>query len=129
MNIEIKVYYEDTDATGRVYNANYLKYLERARTEYIYNLDISHNFLKDKYSIYFVVKHIDIDFKKPAFFEDSLKVSTEIISFNKYKIVFHQIIKKEKLIIVDSKISIVAIDQLGSLVKIPEILQKKIGNI
>ena len=46
-----------------------------------------------------------------------------------YKIVFHQIIKKEKLIIVDSKIAIVAIDQLGSLVKIPEILQKKIGNI
>ena len=129
MNIEIKVYYEDTDATGRVYNANYLKYLERARTEYIYNLHISHSFLKDKYSIFFVVKHIDIDFKKPAFFEDSLKISTEIISFNKYKIVFHQIIKKEKLIIVDSKISIVAIDQLGSLVKIPEILQKKIGNI
>ena len=129
MNIEIKVYYEDTDATGRVYNANYLKYLERARTEYIYNLDISHSFLKDKYSIYFVVKHIDIDFKQPAFFEDLLKVSTEIIDFNKYKIVFHQIIKKEKLIIVDSKIAIVAIDQSGSLVKIPEILQKKIGNI
>ena len=129
MDVEIKVYYEDTDATGRVYNANYLKYLERARTEHIYNLDFSHSYLKDKYSIYFVVKHIDIDFKKPAFFEDILKVSSEIISKNKYKIVFHQIIKKEKLIIVDSKISIVAIDQLGSLVKIPEILQKKIGNI
>ena len=129
MNIEIKVYYEDTDATGRVYNANYLKYLERARTEYIYNLDISHSFLKDKYSIFFVVKHIEIDFKKPAFFEDLLKVSTDIISFNKYKILFHQIIKKENSIIIDSKISIVAIDQLGSLVKIPEIFQKKIGNI
>ena len=129
MNIEIKVYYEDTDATGRVYNANYLKYLERARTEYIYNLDISHRFLKDKYSIYFVVKHIDIDFKNPAFFEDLLKVSTGIISFNKYKIVFHQIIKKEKLIIIDSKISIVAIDLSGSLAKIPQTLIKKIGNL
>ncbi len=129
MNYKIKVYYEDTDATGRVYNANYLKYLERARTEYIYSLDFSHSFLKDNFSIFFVVKHIDIDFKKPAFFEDLLNVNSKIISINKYKIVFHQIIKKEKLIIIDSKISIVAIDLSGSLAKIPQTLIKKIGNL
>ena len=56
MNFQIKVYYEDTDSTGRVYHSNYLKYLERARTEYIYNLGYNHNVLFKKYDLYFVVK-------------------------------------------------------------------------
>jgi len=54
MNFQIKVYYEDTDSTGRVYHSNYLNYLERARTEYIYTLGYNHNELFKKYNLYFV---------------------------------------------------------------------------
>ena len=54
MNTEIKVYYEDTDASERVYYANYLKFLERGRTDYLYNLGFTHKNILEKYKFYFV---------------------------------------------------------------------------
>ena len=74
MNYKIKVYYEDTDASGRVYHSNYLKYLERGRSEFLYKLGYNHQNLLQSLNFYFVVKHIDIDFKLPAYFEDILDV-------------------------------------------------------
>ena len=55
MNTEIKVYYEDTDASERVYYANYLKFLERGRTDYLYKLGLTQIYLLEKYILYFVV--------------------------------------------------------------------------
>ena len=57
---KIKVYYEDTDAGGVVYYANYLKYLERARTELIYQLNLNHKTLKEEYNTYIVVRSCNI---------------------------------------------------------------------
>ena len=74
MNYKIKVYYEDTDASGRVYHSNYLKYLERGRSEFLYKLGYNHQNLLQSLNFYFVVKHIDIDYKLPAYFEDMLDV-------------------------------------------------------
>ena len=62
--LNIRVYYEDTDAGGIVYYANYLKHLERARTEMIYNLGLKHKMLDEKYGFQIVVSHCDIAFKK-----------------------------------------------------------------
>ena len=57
----LRVYYEDTDAGGVVYYANYLKYLERARTQILLNNNLNHSLLKDKYNIFFIVKSCDIN--------------------------------------------------------------------
>ena len=70
--MKIKVYYEDTDASGRVYHSNYLKYFERGRTDFLYRLGFNHKTLLERYELYFVVKTCDINFKKPAYFEDEL---------------------------------------------------------
>ena len=75
--MKIKVYYEDTDASGRVYHSNYLKYFERARSDFLYNLGFNHKNLLEKYKLYFVVKSCHIDFKQPAYFEDELLVETK----------------------------------------------------
>jgi len=123
---KIKVYYEDTDASNRVYHANYLKYLERGRSDFVYKLGINHLTLKNKYNTTFVVKKSNIDFKKPAFFEDNLLVKTKIIDFSKVKILFLQKIFKKKELVLQAEITIVSINNLGKISQIPNILLKKL---
>ena len=126
--MKIKVYYEDTDASGRVYHSNYLKYFERARTDFLYRLGFNHKTLLERYELYFVVKTCDINFKKPAYFEDELVVETKIEKISKVKIIFHQMLKKENVIIVDSKITITSININGKITKMPnEMLEKFIN--
>ena len=78
---KVKVYYEDTDAGGIVYYANYLKFLERARTELIYELSLNHKILKEKYDTYIIVRSCNIQYKKPGFFEDYLNIYKCYLSF------------------------------------------------
>ena len=75
---KIRVYYEDTDASGRVYHANYLKYLERGRSNLIYKSKYNHQELLKKFNIIFVVKSLNINYLKPAFFEDIIEVQTSL---------------------------------------------------
>ena len=126
--MKIKVYYEDTDASGRVYHSNYLKYFERGRTDFLYRLGFNHKTLLQRYELYFVVKACDINFKKPAYFEDELVVETNIEKISRVKIIFHQMLKKENVIIVDSKITITSININGKIAKMPnEMLEKFIN--
>tara|TARA_Y100001947_G_scaffold61789_1_gene52075 strand:- start:567 stop:947 length:381 start_codon:yes stop_codon:yes gene_type:complete len=126
--MKIKVYYEDTDASGRVYHSNYLKYFERGRTDFLYRLGFNHKTLLERYELYFVVKACNINFKKPAYFEDELVVETNIEKISKVKIIFHQMLKKENVIIVDSKITITSININGKITKMPnEMLEKFIN--
>ena len=62
----IRVYYEDTDAGGIVYNSNYLNFMERARTEWLRSLGIEQDVLRNRHHVGFVVSHIDVDFRRPA---------------------------------------------------------------
>ena len=124
MNFQIKVYYEDTDATGRVYHSNYLNYLERARTEYFYKLGFNHKILFDKYDMYFVVKNINIEFKSPAFFEDILNIKTSVLKHSKFKIIFKQLVYNNSNLLIDSNVTIVGVNSEGKLIKIPNQLYK-----
>ena len=121
---KIKVYYEDTDTSGRVYYANYLKYLERGRSDFIYKSGINHFHLKKNYNTIFVVKNCNIDFKKPAFFEDDILVKTKIIDFSKFKIIFLQKIFKKKELLVQAEVTIVSINGEGKITVIPNIINK-----
>ena len=70
----VKVYYEDTDAGGVVYYANYLKYLERARTEALSNIGLSNTKIKNDFGALIIVKSCNIEYKKPAHLEDELSI-------------------------------------------------------
>ena len=117
--MKIKVYYEDTDASGRVYYANYLKYLERGRTDFLYNLGFDHKNLSNKFNFFFVVKTCNVEYLKPANFEDILKVKTLILSFSKAKIEFKQLIYREKQLLIDSTVVIVSVNTEGKISKMP----------
>ena len=116
---EFKVYYEDTDASGRVYHANYLRFLERGRTNLIYETEYNHKILLDKFDIIFVVKECTLQFKKPAFFEDSIKVISIIDELSKVKIKFNQKIYRKSDLLVQAEVLVIPVNMVGKISKLP----------
>ena len=122
---EIKVYYEDTDSGGVVYYSNYLKFLERARTEMISIIGLSNKKLLEEYKTLIIVKSCNIEYMNSAKLEDKLQIHTSIESFNKASFVMIQNIKKDDDLIVKAKIKLVTINQEGKPIKIPSVLEKQ----
>ena len=85
----IKIYYEDTDAQGVVYYANYLKFFERARTEFLREIGYKQKELMEKGSI-FVVREVSVEFKKPANLDQEIEIHTKIIKAGKVSFDFDQ---------------------------------------
>ena len=124
-NHNIKVYYEDTDAGGIVYYANYLKYLERARTEALVRIGLSNQKIKDDFGALIIVKSCNIDYKKSAYLEDILNIKSHITSITKTSFIMKQIIIKNKTIIVDAKVHLVFVNEKVKPVKIPQLIIDK----
>ena len=124
-NHKIKVYYEDTDAGGVVYYANYLKFLERARTEALTNIELSNLKIKDNFKALIIVKSCNIDYKKSAYLEDELNIKSHILSITKTSFVMSQTITKSKIIIVEAKIHLVFVNDIAKPIKIPKLIVDK----
>ncbi len=122
----VKVYYEDTDAGGVVYYANYLKFLERARSEAIYSLGFTNTGLLDRYGILLIVKSCNIEYKKPAKFEDKLDIVSEVSSFTKTSLILKQNILRDNELISEADIHLVTVDKNGKPSKIPNELKQKL---
>ena len=93
---QVRVYYEDTDAAGVVFYANYLKYMERARTEWLRNIGFEHEKLINNHGVLFAVRKVTIDYKKPAALDDLLTITSQLLSNRGASITFQQFIKNEK---------------------------------
>ena len=119
---KFKIYYEDTDSGGIVYYANYLKYLERARSEAIYSLGLTNLKLQKDYGALIIVKSCNIEYKKPAKFEDELEIISSILSKTRSSFTMLQIIKKNEEIISEATVQLVTVNKEGKPIKIPEIL-------
>ena len=119
---KLKVYYEDTDAGGVVYYANYLKYLERARTEALSTIGLSNLQIKDKFGALIIVKSCNIEYKKSAKLEDELKIRSFIKSVTKTSFYMNQIITNGETIIVEAQVHLVFVNEKGKPVKVPDII-------
>ena len=119
---KIKVYYEDTDAGGIVYYANYLKYLERARTEALSTIGLSNLQIKDKFGAFIIVKSCNINYKKSAYLEDELSIRSFVKSITKTSFIMNQIITKDENIIADAKIHLVFVNDKSKPVKVPDLI-------
>ena len=122
---KIKVYYEDTDSGGVVYYANYLKYLERARTEALFSIGFSNKKIKDQFNSLIIVKSCNIEFKKSAYLEDELKIRSFVKSITKTSFFMNQIITKGDDIIVEAQVHIVFVNEESKPVKIPDEIYSK----
>ena len=117
---KIKVYYEDTDSGGVVYYANYLKFLERARTEALVKLGYSNKKIKEEFGALIIVKSCNIEYKKSAHLEDELSIRSFIKSITKTSFFMNQFISKEDNLIVEAKVHLVFVNDQGKPIKIPD---------
>ena len=124
----VKVYYEDTDAGGVVYYANYLKFLERARSEVIYTLGYTNSSLLESYGVLLIVKSCYIEYKKPAKFEDKLDIISEVDSFTKTSFIMRQNILRNEELISIAEIHLVSVNKDGKPSKVPDELKQKLEN-
>lgn len=109
MDFPIRVYYEDTDAGGVVYHANYICFFERARTEFLRQGGFSQQSLLEN-QVAFVVKKLAIDYKTPARLDDLLTVKTEIKELKKATIVFIQRLYREDLCLSEAAVTVACVD-------------------
>ena len=119
---KLKVYYEDTDAGGVVYYANYLNFLERARTEALVSLGFSNKKIKDEFGALIIVKSCSIDYKKSAYLEDELSIRSFVKSITKTSFFMNQFISRGEDIIVEAKVHLVFVNNKGKPIKIPSSL-------
>ena len=122
-----RIYYEDTDAGGVVYYANYFKFIERARTEMIYKLlGLSHSSLKNNHDCIFLVSGLTAKFLKPIKFEDNIEVFTRILSKSAVRLKLEQIIKKNDELMFKSEVDLAVVNSKGKLSKLDKGLLAKI---
>ena len=96
----VRVYWEDTDAGGVVYYANYLKFLERARTEWLSMLGLEQDHLAEEAGVVFVVRRVEADYLKPARFNDRLTVHSELTELNRASLLMtQQIVRGEEILL------------------------------
>ncbi len=122
---KLKVYYEDTDSGGVVYYANYLKFLERARTEALFSIGFSNKKIQEEFDALIIVKSCNIEYKKSAYLEDELTIRSFVKSITKTSFFMNQIITKDEKIIVEAQVHLVFIDKNGKPIKIPEDIYSK----
>ena len=120
-----KIYYEDTDAGGVVYYANYLKFIERARTEALFDLGLSNLILKKDFGSLIIVKSCNIEYKKSAYLEDNLSISSYISSSSKTSLIMNQSIFRSNDQIVVADVHLVFVNEDVKPIKIPESIMEK----
>ena len=122
---KLKVYYEDTDSGGVVYYANYLKFLERARTAALNSIGYSNKKVKDDVKSLIIVKTCNIEYKKPSYLEDELNVRSFVKSISKTSFFMNQIITRGDDTIVESQVHLGFVDSKGKPKKIPDQIYSK----
>ena len=122
---QCRVYYEDTDLAGIVYYANYLKFIERARSEWVRNLGLDQNVLRKDHGIVFAVRKVEADYLKSAKFDELLLISTELQKKTRVRLNFSQEIYRDSDLIFRANLVIVPLSVVGGLVKLPKIIFDK----
>ncbi|MDB3956001.1 YbgC/FadM family acyl-CoA thioesterase [Alphaproteobacteria bacterium] len=124
----IRVYYEDTDAGGLVYHANYLKFAERARTEMLRKMKIEQLILKNEYDIQFVVKNLFIEFFKSAQLDDLLNIKSIILNISAAKIIMEQTIYKKMIVLAKIDVTLGSVNTKGKPSRLPKIVLERLNN-
>lgn len=124
----IRVYYEDTDSGGVVYHANYLNFMERARTEWLRVLGFEQTTLKTELGIIFVVHSMNILFKSPALFNDMLEIKSQRIKLGHGSMAFLQTIMRNNQMLLEATVKLACVDVASfKPVAIPNVIKQKMA--
>lgn len=123
----VKVYYEDTDLAGIVYYANYLKFIERARTEWVASLGVDQVALKSREGIVFAVRRVEADYLRPAKFADDLLVETRLQALGGARIVLEQVVLRGGERLFASIVTLVCLGEDGHAARLPAEMRAKLS--
>lgn len=115
----IRVYYEDTDMAGIVYYANYLKFIERARSDWVRERGVDQNAMKNEDGVVFAVRKVEADYLMPAKFDDELVVETRAIQVTGARLVMEQIVKRHNDLLFQAIVTIVCVGETGQAARLP----------
>ncbi|MCL7463717.1 tol-pal system-associated acyl-CoA thioesterase [Phaeovulum sp. NW3] len=123
----VRVYYEDTDLAGIVYYANYLKFIERGRSEWIRALGVDQAAMKRDHGIVFAVRRVEADYLRPARFDDELVVTTALVSASGARIVLEQEVLRAGERLFAATVTLVCLTDSGAPQRLPADVRHKIA--
>jgi acyl-CoA thioester hydrolase len=126
-SLSLRVYYEDTDLAGIVYYANYLKFIERGRSEWVRALGIDQGALRRETGIVFAVRHLEADYLRPAVFDDWLTVTTSVQPVTGTRIVLDQAVLRDGLVLFSARVTLVPIGADGRAARLPSDLRQRLS--
>ncbi len=122
----MRVYFQDTDAGGVVYHANYLNFMERARTEWLRTHGYSNAGLMTKFGVVFVVRSLKLDYLKPAVLDDQLDVTVQLKEFGRSRMSLLQSVRRGDDLLTEGEIHLVSVSLVNfKPVKVPDVLREK----
>lgn len=116
---DLRVYYEDTDLAGIVYYANYLKFIERGRSEYLRDLGVDQGALRDETGLVFAVRRVEADYLIPAKFDDHLSVTTQLTEISGARITLDQAVLRGAETLFSARVTIVCLSETGRPARVP----------
>lgn len=123
---DCRVYYEDTDMAGIVYYANYLKFIERARTEWVRAMGIDQLAMKRDEGLVFAVRRLEADYLAPARFEDDLQVITRIAQTGGARLVLDQEVLRGGETLFSARVTLVVVNEAGQPARLPAELRRQL---
>lgn len=115
----LRVYYEDTDLAGIVYYANYLKFIERGRSEWVRDLGVDQATMKNNDGVVFAVRRVEADYHSPAHYDDELVVTTDVDTITGARMILRQTVQRGDDVLFSALVTIVAINNAGAPVRLP----------
>ncbi|WP_317057249.1 MULTISPECIES: tol-pal system-associated acyl-CoA thioesterase [Roseovarius] len=115
----IRVYYEDTDMAGIVYYANYLRYIERARSDWVREMGIDQNAMREEDGVVFAVRRVEADYHLPAKFDDELEVRTTVASVSGARLIMDQTVFRADELLFAAQVTIACLTETGQPVRLP----------
>lgn len=131
-HLPIRIYFEDTDFSGVVYHASYVRFLERGRTEYVRLLDVHHAALdagEAGESMAFAVHRLEMEFRKPARIDDVVTVVTKPREIRGARIILSQKVKRGEALLVEASVTVVLVNRAGRPCRIPDLLAERFAAV
>lgn len=122
----LRVYYEDTDMGGIVYYANYLRYIERARSDWVRSLGIDQNAMRERDGVVFVVRRVEADYLSPAKFDDQLLVRTVTKAVTGVRLIMSQEVLRGDKLLFQAEVTIVCLAESGAPARLPANIRRQI---
>ncbi len=127
--LTLRVYYEETDMAGIVYYANYLKFIERGRTDFVRALGVDQTTMKEGQGLVFAVKSLTADYISPAKFDDILRVETTVTGLSAARMVMSQQVFRDGTLLFVSSVTVISMTLAGKPVRLPADIRRNLDEM